>query len=269
VTRLFASGIGRDRGTISVLLRGTPRAPVAEVREEAVSDIVAIARRHASLAARRVAAAWADVPATRDAVADDPGLWAPGPAFDAALTGRLEAWLEEIGEDVRRTGGPRRTLARGASVGVNAAGVGVMLATFAHTGGLTGAEVGVAAGTAVLNQKLLEALFGEAALVEMVGRARRRLGEALQASWDDELARYLALVPAGDELRDLAGRLHAGARAVRELRPSLPIGAEPVLEADGGSAPPPDEPAESPDVAEPAIAEGPLAASRAALRPPR
>ena len=62
ITRLFSTGIGRVRGTISALVRGTPRAPVAEVREEAVSDIVAIARRHASLAARRVAAAWADVP---------------------------------------------------------------------------------------------------------------------------------------------------------------------------------------------------------------
>ena len=98
---------------------------------------------------------------------------------------------------MRLTGGRKRTLARGASVGVNAAGVGVMLATFAHTGGLTGAELGLAAGTAVLNQRLLEAMFGEAALVEMVGRARRRLGEALAASWAEEQERYLRLVPVG------------------------------------------------------------------------
>ena len=228
VTRLFATGIGKVRGTISALIRGTPKAPVAEVREEAVTDIVAIARRHASLAARRVAAAWADAPSTRDAVAGDPGLWAPGPAFDASLTARLEAWVDGSGEDVRTTGGSKRTLARGASVGVNAAGIGVMLATFAHTGGLTGVEVGVAAGTAVLNQRLLEALFGEAAMVEMVGRARRRLADALAAAWDEERARYLRLVPPGDDLRDLAGRMRDGARAVRELRPALPLDAEPV-----------------------------------------
>jgi energy-coupling factor transporter ATP-binding protein EcfA2 len=231
VTRLFSTGIGKVRGTISALIRGTPKAPVAEVREEAVTDIVAIARRHASLAARRVAAAWADTPATRDAVAADPGLWGPSRGFDAELTTRLEAWVEGIGEDVRTTGGPKRTFARGASVGVNVAGIGVMLATFAHTGGLTGVEVGVAAGTAVLNQRLLEALFGEAAMVEMVGRARQRLAHALGASWDEERERYLRLVPPGDELRDLAGRLRDGAREVRSLRPAVPLDAEAIAVA--------------------------------------
>ncbi len=36
VTRLFSSGIGKVRGTLSALIRGTPRAPVAEVREDAL-----------------------------------------------------------------------------------------------------------------------------------------------------------------------------------------------------------------------------------------
>ena len=53
--------------------------------------------------------------------------------------------LGTIAEDVRETGAPKRTLARGATLGVNAAGIGVMLATFSATGGLTGVEVGVAA----------------------------------------------------------------------------------------------------------------------------
>ena len=72
-----------------------------------------------------------------------------------------------------------------------------MLATFAHTGGITGAEVGVAAATGFLNQKLLEALFGEAALVEMIGRARASLAAAIDAAFDEELARYERLVPDG------------------------------------------------------------------------
>jgi hypothetical protein len=212
---------------------------VAEVREEAVADIVAVAGRHATIAARRVAAAWADAPATRDAVAGDPGLWAPDPGFADGLAGRLEAWLESIGDDVRRTGGPKRTLARGASVGVNAAGIGVMLATFAHTGGLTGVEVGLAAATGVLNQKLLEALFGEAAMVEMVDRARRNLGDALAETWEHELGRYRAIVPAGEELRDLATRLRAGASEVRELRPAIASDVLPSLSGDATPGGPP------------------------------
>jgi hypothetical protein len=102
---------------------------------------------------------------------------------------------------------------------VNAAGIGVMLATFAHSGGITGAEAGVAAATGFLNQKLLEALFGEAALVEMIGRARIRLAEAVDATFAEELSRYERLVPNGDALRDLAARLRSTAGEVSALQP--------------------------------------------------
>jgi len=225
VTRLFSSGIGKVRGTLSALIRGTPRAPVAEVREDALADIVALARSHAAEAARRTAADWADEPATRDAVTDDPELWGPSRRFDERLTGRLEGWVDSIAMDVQSTGGGKRRLAKGASIGVNAAGIGVMLATFAHTGGVTGAEVGVAAATAFLNQKLLEALFGEAALVEMIEGARSRLAAALAESFEEELGRYRGLVRDGADLRDLAARLRATAGEVAALQPAVPLDA--------------------------------------------
>ncbi|HEX5827920.1 MAG TPA: GTPase [Candidatus Limnocylindrales bacterium] len=236
VTRLFSTGIGKVRGTIAALIRGTPRAPVAEVREDALADIVALARSHASEAARRTSADWADEPATRDAIARDPELWGPSRTFDERLLARLEGWVEDIAEDVRATGGGKRRLARGASVGVNAAGIGVMLATFAHTGGITGTEVGVAAATGFLNQKLLEALFGEAALVEMIDRARTRLREALAETFDEELGRYRRLVPDGAEARDLAGRLRASARDVAALQPSIPLDSRAIDVGAGGTA---------------------------------
>jgi len=229
VTRLFSTGIGKVRGTISALIRGTPRAPVAEVREDALADIVALARSHAAEAARRTAADWADEPATRDAIVDDPDLWGPSRRFDERLTGRLEGWVDAIADDVRNTGGGKRRLARGASVGVNAAGIGVMLATFAHTGGITGAEVGVAAATGFLNQKLLEALFGEAALVEMIDRARARLAEALAETFDEELGRYRRLVPDGSGLRELARQLRVAGDDVAALQATVPLEARPVL----------------------------------------
>ena len=235
VTRLFSSGIGKVRGTLSALIRGTPRAPVAEVREDALADIVALARSHAAEAARRTAADWADEPPTRDAIADDPDLWGPSRRFDEQLTGRLEGWVDSIAADVQATGGGKRRLAKGASIGVNAAGVGVMLATFAHTGGVTGAEVGVAAATAFLNQKLLEALFGEAALVEMIDGARARLGVALAETFDEELGRYRRHVPDGAALRELATRLRAAADDVAALQPVVPLDARPIR-VDGPAA---------------------------------
>lgn len=229
ITRFFSSGIGKLRGTLSALVRGTPRAPVAEVREDALADLTALARSHAAEAARRTATAWSEERSTRQLVADDVSLWSTSPDFEAGLRARLEGWVEGIAEDVQQTGGKKRLLARGASVGVNAAGIGVMLATFANTGGITGAEVGIAAATGFLNQKLLEALFGEAALVEMIGRARSNLAQAIDVSFVEELARYEGLVPDGAALRDLAARLRAAASEVAALQPEAvrPTGDEP------------------------------------------
>ena len=90
-----------------------------------------------------------------------------------------------------------------------------MLATFSHTGGLTGAEVGVAAATGFLNQKLLEALFGEAALAEMIDHARRNLLEVMQETFADQCQRYLERLDSGDGLRDLAARLRVVAEELR------------------------------------------------------
>ena len=46
----------------------------------------------------------------------------------------------------------------------------LMLVTFASTAGITGAEVGIAGGTAVVGQKLLEAMFGDQAVRSWPGR---------------------------------------------------------------------------------------------------
>jgi hypothetical protein len=96
-------------------------------------------------------------------------------------------------------------------------GTGVMLATFIHTGGITGAELGVAAATAFLNQKVLGALFGEAAMAELVAHAKQRLDEALSTTFDEERARFDALLPASGELPDLASDLRVAAAEVRAL----------------------------------------------------
>ena len=125
--------------------------------------------------------------------------------------------MQSIVEDIQTRGRSKRMLARGASVGVNVLGTGVMLGTFLHTGGLTGAEVGVAAATAFLNQKLLSALFGEAAMVELIAVARRRLDDALATTFDEERARFDRLLPAVDALPELARELRVAAADVRAL----------------------------------------------------
>jgi energy-coupling factor transporter ATP-binding protein EcfA2 len=222
ITRFFSHGIGRIRGAIAALVRPA-RAPVSEVRAATTDDLLAVARMHAAEAARRTATAWADEPAIDAVISEDPTLWGSSDGFDERLRERFDAWIEGIAADIQATGRPKRLLAQGASIGVNALGTGVMLGTFIHTGGLTGTEVGVAAATAFLNQKLLSALFGEAAMVELIGNARRRLDELLAATFAEELARFHRLVPDSGQLTDLATDLRAAAAAeLADLPAGLP-----------------------------------------------
>jgi energy-coupling factor transporter ATP-binding protein EcfA2 len=218
VTRLFSRGIGAIRGAIASVFRPST-APVVEVREATTDDLVAIVRQHAAEAARRTATAWADEPRVALAVGERADLWGVSDGFDDRLRARLEGWIASIGEDIAATGEGKRRLARGASIGVNALGVGVMLATFIHTAGLTGTEVGVAAATAFLNQKLLGALFGEAAMVELIARARARLHAALEETFAEERGRFEALVPETAALEQLAGELRSVAEEIGAIGP--------------------------------------------------
>jgi 50S ribosome-binding GTPase len=229
VTRVFSRGIGAVRATIGGLFRRST-APNDEVRDATTDDLLSIARRHSAEAARRTATAWADEPAVSAAVAADPTLWSTSAGFDERFRERLDEWISSIATDIAETGEGKRRLAKGASIGVNALGTGVMLATFIHTAGLTGAEVGIAAGTAFLNQKLLGALFGEAAMVELIGRARARLGSALVATFGEERERFDRLVPLPDALEALELDLRTVAGELRDLPPATPDPAEPALE---------------------------------------
>jgi energy-coupling factor transporter ATP-binding protein EcfA2 len=216
ITRVFSRGIGAIRGALVGLVRPTT-APVTEVRQATADDLIAVARTHANEAARRTATAWADEPRVATEVTDRPELWSATANFDGRLRERVEDWIASISADIAATGEGKRRLARGASLGVNAIGVGVMLATFIHTAGLTGTEVGIAAGTAFLNQKLLGAFFGEAAMVELIARARRRLETALETTFDEERARFDELVPPPERLDALVADLRQAAAGARVL----------------------------------------------------
>ena len=216
MTRFFSQGIVRIRGAIAAAIRPAT-APVAEVRAATTEDLVAVARLQAAEAARRTAMSWSETTTAGRSVTEQPELWVPSPDFEERLQERLDRWIEGITEEIQAHGRPKRLLARGAAVGVNAMGTGVMLATFVHTGGLTGAELGVAAATAFLNQKVLAALFGEAAMAELVAHARDRLDEALSTTFEEERARFDALIPATGELTALASDLRAAAVEVRAL----------------------------------------------------
>jgi hypothetical protein len=128
---------------------------------------------------------------------------------------------------VRTEGAEKRSTARFLAFGVNGLSVALMVVVFSHTAGLTGAEAGIAGGSAVLGQKLLEAVFGDQAVRTLAERARRSLGTRVRELLDSERARYtsmldsLALDPqVPDTLRNAARRVDdLRYRSVRGLDP--------------------------------------------------
>jgi len=217
VARILAQGIGRVVASVRSLFQPGPPAPAIEVREAAFADLVALAIQHSDAAARRTATSWAEDRYGAAALAEQPGLWGSSAKLGDRLTDDLEAWAAGVGEEIRALGEQRKGWAQVASIGVNAVGTSAILAVFVHTGGLTGAEVGIAAATAVVNQKLLEAIFGEANVTAFVAGAREKLSSILDAAFAEERDRYPAALgglPSGEDLgavlRDAAARASAG-----------------------------------------------------------
>ena len=207
VARFISTGIGRLRAIVLTVFRGSIAAPVTVIETELTSTLEALALRHATEAARRTAVAWSDRSEAAELIARHPELWSASERFRPEIEEGLGDWMRGIVEDVRSHAGRKRAVAQVSALGVNAVGVAVMPAVFVNTAGLTGAEVGIAAGTAILNQKLLEAIFGERAMGELIANARERLTTLLSALFEGERKRFEALVPAPGAMRDLAAEL--------------------------------------------------------------
>jgi hypothetical protein len=95
-----------------------------------------------------------------------------------------------------------------------------MVAVFAQTGGLTGGEIAVAGGTTALGQRVLEAVFGDAAVRSLAARAREDLearADSLllyeQERFDVRVAGAAPARGAADELRATVAQLAAARRA--------------------------------------------------------
>ena len=72
--------------------------------------------------------------------------------------------------------------------------IGLMLLIFFNTGGITGAEGGVAAGTVVLAQRLLESVFGDEAVRRLAETAKQDLDARVEGLMASELARFTAVL---------------------------------------------------------------------------
>ncbi len=215
VMRALESRIGAVRDRLRSVLTGRPPA-TAELEAAVESSVDAVVVTAADRAAERAARSWREHPAGR-AVAT-PALDTVSAELDERTRDEVRAWQGFVFELVREEGMSKRAAARLASLGVNGAGLAVMLAVFAHTGGLTGTEVVVAGGTSALGQKVLEAIFGDQAVRTLAARARDDLLERVERLLGVEEARFLLAVDAVAPAEASGEQLHAAIRSLQSAR---------------------------------------------------
>jgi hypothetical protein len=208
----------RDR--ITNAIKGKPQQ-VERVTVAVESGLLTLVLEHAEAAAERADASWRSVEAGSQVLeggADRADLSRASRDFRARAERMVRDWQSAVLDLVRSEGADKRTTARFLAFGVNGLSVALMVVVFASTGGVTGAEVGIAGGSAVVGQKLLEAVFGDQAVRRLALNARKDLAARVEALMDTERRRFLERLDALELPTDSAEQLRVLARRVDDLR---------------------------------------------------
>jgi len=213
--RQVETTIGKWRDRLTAAVKGAP-APAANLGEALQSGVAALVTSHGESAVHESVRDLRRLPGGEGILGRRADLSTGSPGFRDRVDRLVRDWQGEIFDMVRSEGGNRRTNARVAAYGVNGIGLFLMLVSFAHTGGLTGAEVGIAGGTSVLAQRVLEAIFGDQAVREMAARARKALLARVDDLYAAERARFQDAITEAGNLDDAAERLDRAAQAVAE-----------------------------------------------------
>ncbi len=209
-------GVGRLRDRISAAVRGEP-APPEKVSEAIESGLASLLVDAANDAARQADRAWRADDAGR-ALLGGSDLARASANFTDRAAELVRAWQGDLLEMIRTEGADKRQTARAMAYGVNAVALALMVAVFSTTGGLSGAEVGIAGASTALAQKLLEAVFGEDGVRRMSKSAMEKLEERVAALMAEEQQRFLSRLDALDLDPGLPTRLRAATLEVERAR---------------------------------------------------
>jgi hypothetical protein len=191
--RRVDAGVSRLRDRITALLKGAP-PPSRNLGEALQSGAASLLTSEGQSAAAATVRHWRRLGGGAALVAAHPDLAQGSADLPDTIDRTVRDWQGYVLELVREEGKDKRTGARMLAFGVNGIAVVLMLVAFSQTGGLIGAEVGIAGGAAVLAQRLLEAVFGDQAVRSLAAKARteliRRTGEVYAA----ERARFERLL---------------------------------------------------------------------------
>lgn len=210
--------IGRIRDRLGAAIRGRPQ-PGSNLQVALGSGIEALITNAADQAAESTIELWRAHPAGATLLAQaEPELGQSNPDLPERASAAVRAWQAYVLDLVRAQGASKRATARFLSFGINGVGLLVMLAVFASTAGLTGAEVGVAAGSSALSQKLLEAIFGDQAVRSLATNARKNLVQRIDDLLADEARQFTTLLDNARVDPNLPAWLRCQHAAINEAR---------------------------------------------------
>jgi hypothetical protein len=210
--------VGWLRDRIVGFVKGRPQQ-AEQVTVAVESGLETLILEHAENAAERAAASWQSVQAGEHVLQDSGrDLSRASRDFRGRAERAVRDWQQDVLDMVRTEGADKRSTARFLAFGVNGLAVALMIVVFAHSAGVTGAEAGIAGGSAVIGQKLLEAVFGDQAVRRLAAKARGELRVRVGALLDEERDRFLEVL---DGLRidpETPEGLRTVARRIDDLR---------------------------------------------------
>jgi hypothetical protein len=130
----------------------------------------------------------------------------------------VASWQGEIVDLIRTKGAERKVRARWLTTVLNASATAAILLAFASTGGLTGAEVGIAAGASAGQQALLAKLLGAQNLAWLLREVRARLLDRVARIAEAQARRHRDAVDALAPPAGLAAEVEAALAALDDTR---------------------------------------------------
>lgn len=174
------------------MLRGRP-APAEDVEVAIETGLHAVIVEQAAAAAEETEERWRQDAAGRPLV-QGRDLGRLPEDFSERAAAEVRGWQGDLMRLIETEGAGKRTMARISALGVNSVAVTLMVVSFASTGGLLGIEVGIAGGTAVVGQKLLESIFGEDAVRRLAKRSQENLHARVEALLEQDSRRFTDLL---------------------------------------------------------------------------
>ncbi len=216
--RSLEQRVGWLRDRVVNAVKGKPQQ-AERVTVAVESGLETLILEHAEAAAEHAEASWRSMGAGQVLLAGaDQDLGRASRDFRRRTERAVRDWQQDVLAMVRTEGADKRGTARFLAYGVNGLSVALMVVVFAHTAGVTGAEAGIAGGSAVIGQKLLEAVFGDQAVRSLAERAKRDLERRVRDLLEVERRRYTGLL---DGLGIEAGapdKLRVASRRIDDLR---------------------------------------------------